>query len=557
MRRAAGALVAAVALCAAVPSCRDSASCDSCGTLLVAVTADADVLVPAFSRTTMGPQVGDQLFLKLADLGLDLNTLGDSGFRPQLARAWTFEDSLTLSFEIDPRARWQDGAPVNAHDIAFTFAVYADPAAGAPARTLLAEISSVTARDDRVAVFRFKHRYAEQFYDATYHMRILPRHLLDSIPRTRLASHPFMRQPIGNGPYRFVSWRANESIELAADTAFFLGRPGISRVVWRINSGAFETALTQLVAGEADFMEYLGGPENVTRARGAEHLRIVKYTSPGYAYLGLNLWDPRDLKRPHPIFGDREMRRALSQAVDRNAIRETVFGEYAALALGPTSRLTAIGNDSTLPRIDPDPVAAQSTFERLGWRDSDGDGFRERQGRKLGFTIIYPTSSDTRRRAALMLQEQLKQVGVDAEVVGQELNIFSTSQHSRKFDAALITWNDDPTPSTIRQTWLSRAIGDVNYVGYGNPRFDALIMRAVYAPDRATAMARYHDAFTVIIEDAPGIWLWNPIQAAGIDRRYDNVTIRPDQWSATLAEWRVAPGEQTARDRVVATARPD
>src|ERR1051326_5865188 len=122
MRRVAvRSLASAVLLCSAFGACQEAAKCDACGTMVTVVTGGADVLVPAFTQTSIGYQTGDLVFLKLADLGLGLNTLGDSGFVPRLARSWKFEDSVTLAFELDPRARWQDGVPVTAADVAFTF----------------------------------------------------------------------------------------------------------------------------------------------------------------------------------------------------------------------------------------------------------------------------------------------------------------------------------------------------------------------------------------------------------------------------------------------------
>src|SRR2546423_1473757 len=84
-----------------------------------------------------------------------------------------------------------------------------------------------TPGDAATAVFRFHERYPEMFYDAVYHMRILPAHLLRSVPREQWKTAPFGRQPLGDGPYRFVSWQAAQSLELVADSTFFLGRPAI------------------------------------------------------------------------------------------------------------------------------------------------------------------------------------------------------------------------------------------------------------------------------------------------------------------------------------------
>src|SRR5260221_9882861 len=87
------------------------------------------------------------------------------------------------------------------------------------------------------------------FYDAVYHMRILPAHLLRGVPRDQCKTASFGRQPVGDGPYRFVSWKAGQTIELVADSTFFLGRPGIRRLILRFTPD-LQGAVTRLVADE-------------------------------------------------------------------------------------------------------------------------------------------------------------------------------------------------------------------------------------------------------------------------------------------------------------------
>ncbi|MBI4421112.1 MAG: ABC transporter permease subunit [Gemmatimonadetes bacterium] len=320
------ALSTAVLICLALAACREAGrrcTGDFCGTAIIVTAADAGVLLPPLIRSNMDIAVSDLIFLKLADIGPSMNTIGDGGFIPRLARSWRFENPLTLAFDIDPRAKWQDGPSVTAADVAFTFDIYRDTLVNSPTRPLLERITSVTARDAHTAVFKFRSAYAEQFYDAAFQMRILPKHLLDSVPRARLKSHPFVRNPVGAGPYRFVRWRAGESIELAADTAFFLGRPGLARILWRVTPD-FGAAVTQLVADEADIMEFLGGPENVARVTAAPQLRVVAYPSPALVFVQFNLRDPERPGRPHPLFGDRELRRALFMGVDRTSLVQAV-----------------------------------------------------------------------------------------------------------------------------------------------------------------------------------------------------------------------------------------
>src|SRR2546426_569632 len=225
----AGVLLGSLASCARRGACTG----DYCGTVVIAAAGEPDILLPPVTELSTSRDVYDQLFLKLADLGMSGNTIGDEDFQPQLAERWEWNGPVTLVFHLDPRARWQDGRVVTAGDVVFTYDAYTDSLVNSPFRSSLRLISAVTARDSLTAVFRFRQRYPEMFYDAVYQMRILPAHLLRTIPRDQWRSAPFGRAPVGDGPYRFVAWKAGESLELAADSTFYLGRPHIRRVIVR------------------------------------------------------------------------------------------------------------------------------------------------------------------------------------------------------------------------------------------------------------------------------------------------------------------------------------
>src|SRR6266704_5191705 len=280
---------------------------DYCGTVVFVTTPEPDILLPPASQLVVSRDIADQLFLKLADLGPSGNTIGDEDFQPLLAERWEWDTPTTLVFHLDPRARWQDGRSVTSADVAFTFDIYTDSLINSSARSALRRISAVTTRDSLTVVFRFRARYPEMFYDAVYHMRILPAHLLREVPRDQWRSATFGRSPVGDGPYRFVGWKAGESIELAADSAFFLGRPHLRRVIWRFTPDQF-VAVTQLIAGDADAVEVLVSPDNVQRARADTELATYPYKGSAYGYVGFNLAAPGDTSKPHPLFGDRDLR---------------------------------------------------------------------------------------------------------------------------------------------------------------------------------------------------------------------------------------------------------
>lgn len=545
-RRWGGFLAAALATsaCAPEPACEEW-----CGTIVVAAAAEPGTLFPPATRGDVEFSLASLIFERLATVGPEMNTFGDRGFVPELARSWESEDDRTILVHLDPEARWHDGVPVTAHDVVFTFEVFRDPVVNSTQRPRLAHIVSVTARDSLTVVVRYDRPYPEQLYDAVYHTWIIPRHLLDTVPRDRLRSHPFGRQPVGSGPFRFVRWEPAAFVELAADSTYRRGRPGVPRIIWRVTADA-PTAVTQLLAEEADVLSQLPRPEDAERVQRAPHLAIHPYPMPVYSYIAFNARDPADLTRPHPLFADRELRRALSMAVDRGAIIQTVLGPNGGvIPAGPVSPVMGIWSD-TLPRIPFDTVAARQLLERLGWEDRDGDGTRERRGRRLAFDLLVPSSSIPRVRAAQIVQDQLRRIGVAVAITELEYNTFDQRGHAGRFDAYFGALAQDPSPSSLADTWTTSAIGGLNYPRYSNPAFDQLVAAAQRELDPDRALGLWHQAVAAIVADAPAIWVYAPFPRAAIHRRLQNVTLRRDLWSATMWTWRVDAARMLERDRI-------
>jgi peptide/nickel transport system substrate-binding protein len=258
------------------------------GTVVIATGADAETLFPPLAQGLTARQVVDLVFEPLAELGADLNTVGDAGFRPRLARAWRWApDSLSIAFALDPRARWHDGAPVTAEDVRFTFAVYRDSAVASPAAADVAGVDSVTAPDAHTAVFWFARRSSEQFYTAAARLRIVPAHLLAGVPRADFAAAPFARHPVGSGRFRFARWDPQRRLELVADSTHPLGRPRLDRVVWLVAPSP-PAAFNLLLSGAADVLEAVR-PEQLAAVARRPELTTIAYPGLQYGFLVFNL----------------------------------------------------------------------------------------------------------------------------------------------------------------------------------------------------------------------------------------------------------------------------
>ena len=540
-----------VLVVAALAACERRGGCTGpyCGTLINAAVAEPGTLLPPSSEDVVANDIDEQLFLKLADVGMSENTLGDEDFQPLLAQKWEWDGPLTLVFHLDPRARWHDGRPVTAADVEFTFNAYTDSAVASPYRPKLHRIASVTQRDSLTAVFRFRERYPEMFYDAVYHMRILPAHLLRPVPRDQWRTAPFGRQPVGDGPYRFVHWQPAQSIELVADSTFFLGRPGIRRLIWRFTPN-LQVAVQQVIADQADIREQLVTPDNRDRAREAKQLAIYPFRGNVYTFLSFNQRAADDTTKPHPIFSDREIRRALAMAVDRASLVKSALGDLGKVPPGPMSSLLGIW-DPDIRQLPYDTAQAARILSAHGWRDHDGDGVRDKDGQPLAFHILVPTTSVLRKQYALLLQEQFRAIGVHVEVDAVEGAVVNDRVRTGKFDTAILSRGNDPSPgSGIAQSWTRAGFGGSNFGRYYNADFERLVDRAVTATKRDEARAWWRRAMETINADAPGIFLYSLENVGAVHKRVENVQFRPDSWAALLRTWRIPPDRLIDRDRV-------
>jgi peptide/nickel transport system substrate-binding protein len=519
---------------------------DPGGTVVIAVGADPDILLPPLTNTSTGRLVADQIFERLAELPASGVTSDEAGYQPRLAQRWTWaRDRLSLAFHLNPRARWHDGRPVRAQDVAFSFRISKDSTTGSTISAALRRIDSVTVRDPLTAVFWFSQRYPNQFFDATYQVFIVPEHHFRDASLTTLRSHPFGRRPVGSGRFRFVSWQPNQRLELIADTLNYRGRPLLDRLILSV-APDYNGALARVLSGEADFLELVRAP-NIAEIAGQRHLQLQPYPNLQYAFL---LFNQREKgTTPHPLFSDVNIRRAVAMSLDRPALVRNVMDSLGKAGIGPAPRGLPT-SDSTVRQPPYDPAGARRLLDSLGWRPGE-DGVRMKDGRPLRFTLIAPTSSQNRVRMATLIQEALRQVGIRVDVEQMDQNAMSARLRARDFDAVMQALATDPVPDAILQSWGTASIPrGGNYGAYSNPAFDALIDSGAATSNPRRARAYLRRAYQTILNDVPAVWLYEPVLLAAKHRRIRTPNMRVDAWWVGLPEWHIPPSERIARDRI-------
>ena len=531
-------------LCLAGPLAGQTGRRDT-GTITIVIGAEPTMPIPTWSSGKANADVGNLLFVPLARLGRKLVTTDEKSFEPALARRWTRRDSLTLVFDLDQRAKWQDGEPVTSRDVVWSLNRARDSTVSPTYALLLREIRSVTADGPFRVVVAFKRAYAEQMFDAVYHAPPLPAHLLDTIPAGRLTSSAFASKPVGDGPYKWVALEPGQRLELAANPDFFLGRPRLERVIFLIARAA-EAQLNLILDGTADAYEAPLVPRQITPIIEKPELRISTRPSliAGYLLFNQKAWGDRS--KPHPILADPEVRRAIGMALDRNGLVKAVFGPYAGVIDGP------MGQASWVRRVGPklpgaNLAGARRILAQRGWTDSDGDGILDRNGAPLTLRLSYPGSSMPRVLFAEPIQAALRQAGIGIELLRLDGAVWSDRRARGEFDIDLSQVLLDPTPAGLVQSWSCAGIGGTNVASVCDPAFDRALDIAIHAGPEAPD--RWRDAIRILQSSNPAVFLYSPAGTAVVHTRYRDVSIRPESVWADLWRWSVDPAQRLARDQ--------
>lgn len=487
-----------------------SAAAESYGDrILFGSIGEASNLIPYLTSDSASHEVADMLYVAPLRYNKDLQP------EPWAAEAWSMEEGGRLMrFTLRKGILWEDGRELTAEDVAFTYRLIIDPATGSPYAEDFLRIKELRVLDR----YSFEARY-EQFFSravSSWMSPILPKHVLEG---QNIRTTPFARKPVGAGPYRLKSWEPGSRITLAASPTYFEGKPHISEVVYRIIPDS-ATMFMETRAGRLDVMN-LSPLQYLRQTSGPlwqEGFHKYRYLASVYVFLGFNL--------EHPFFRDIRVRRAVSSAIDRDEIVKGVLLGQGVPAFGPF-KPGSWAYHPTLRPVARDVAAARALLAEAGFRDTDGDGVLEKDGRPLAFTILTNQGNEQRILTATVIQSQLRAVGIDVRIRTVEWAAFIREFVNKgRFDAVILGWTITQDPD-IFQVWHSSQAHDngLNFTRYKNPELDRLLEEARATPDQAVRTRLYARVQEILAEDQPYCFLFVPYALPVVQRRF--MGIRP------------------------------
>lgn len=504
------------------------------GTVVIGALADIDNWNPYLTGSSFGDDLLSLLYPTLAVEQPDYRAHPPS-FRPGLATSWEFSpDRLSLTFHLRPKARWSDGAPVTAEDVAYSWKVQVSPELGWPSAEIKENITSVEAFDEHTVRFHFRHSYPYQLMDVN-DGPIVPAHAWKSIPPATWEDVDWTRHSLSAGPFRFAAHEPQQQITLERNPTYWRdGFPRLDRVVWRVLPDQ-SNLLVQLKTGAIDLMEAVP-PREAEHVRVHPRLRLIVFPDRSYGYVG---WNNRD-----PLFRDPDVRRALTLAIDRNAILDSVLRGYGRIAVGPVLS-TMWAFDRELHPLPYDPQAARDLLAKAGWKDHDGDGLLDRRGKTFRFELMTNAGNDVREDICLLIKDQLQRVGIDAEPRFVEWGAMNSRLRRGRFQAYVSAWREG-TQVDLTPVWHSAPPGQptFNFVGYHNPKVDRLLDEADSKGTIEDQKPYFLEIQRIITSDQPYTFLYEGERLDGLNRRVHGAVINDASPYFNLEEWWVAEARQ-------------
>ncbi len=498
------------------------------GTVVVAEVSDFDAFNALVSTDYDTNQVMDNmLFMPLVRLDEEM------GFQPYLADSlWLSDDGLSLTFRIREGATWHDGVPVTADDVVWTYEMMVNDEVAYANRQYVQYVKSAVRVDDRTVRFDFTEVHSDPVIDFI-DWNPMPKHLLGDIAPAELRNAPFNRDPVGNGPFRFVSWSANQEAIFEANEDFVLGRPHLDRVVFRVIPEQ-TTQLTELLTGGIDFMRAVP-PAEMARVEESPQVETIVYPARSYSYLAWNL--------RNPLFEDVSVRRALTMAIDRQQIVDALLYGYGRIAVTDVMPFQWEFNESLEP-WPYDPDRAREILAEAGWEDHDGDGVIDKDARPFRFILETNQGNDLREDIIVIVQSNLAEVGIDVQPRLTEWNTLIDRLKRKEFEAAVSGWSVDFKFDPTEVMSCGAIEAKYNYPSFCNPKADSLMQLALTTLDREEARPLWDEYQRIIHEEQPYTFLYYLEERVGVNGRLEGIEADARGHLISVADWWIPESEQ-------------
>jgi peptide/nickel transport system substrate-binding protein len=435
-------------------------------------------------------------------------------------------DGLSYTLRMRPGLTWDDGQPCTLRDWIFTWKWITDPKNGAPNTSGWKEIDAVTATDDTTAVVQLKRLYLPFVAETLTGWPMVPEHIQSTI-----SSEAFGRKPVGNGPFKFVEWVSGDHITLTRNPLYWRDpKAHLDTLIFKIVPDR-NTVIAQARIGDIDIgVDYTEA--QIPEMSNIANVALMITTPPIYERYHFTMVSADDIARPHPMFGDMRVRKALTLAVDRQSVIDNVLFGKAKIARNELDN-TAYENTSIVDDLF-DPDRARQLLDDAGWLPGP-DGIRVKDGVRLSFTNGTTSGNQTRETIQVLVQSNFRDVGAEMTIANAPASTFFGSYSegagflARKLDMVGFTNGIPSVDPNLRDFWHSDAIptadhpSGFNSSGLSDSNLDRLLDAQLTELDSSKRTELLKVAQQLIHDDYPMIPLYDRLVINSVSSRVHGV----------------------------------
>ena len=525
--------------------------------ITVGIDGDFDHLNPLLIQLSLSREVCTLIFPSLTKPSYDAQK-GNIEFKPNAAESWEFsDDGKKAVFYLKKNAVWEDGVPLTSHDFKFSYRLYANPQIASTRQDYLNDLllsddgsidfeKGVETPDDHTLILNFNKPMAPSIIlDHFNDLMPVAKHVFEPIPpgeiRMRAAETPI----IGAGPFKVKKWLRQQTLVLASNGKSTLPHPALISNMSFIIVPEYTTRLSMLKSGQLDALISAGGvnPKDLPELKRTNPDIVVKPVKNRYfdsiVWLTIDGEAYRNRKeiKPNVFFGDKKVRQAMTHAIDRQAIIDGFMGpEHATIVNSSLSPAYEAIADRSLDAYAYNPQKAQSLLGEAGWEPGP-DGIMQKNGTKFSIVLAAPAGNPRRNYAATIIQQNLRELGIECELKIAEKLVFNKSQNEFRYDAALSGLAAETLPFQLIIWGSDFENRPFNSSAFQNAELDRVISRLSTPLPESENFRLWKQYQKILHEEQPRTFLYYYDELEGFNNRVNNVEVNLLSTLYNAYEW--------------------
>lgn len=463
-------------------------------TFTYASTSDVVGLSPILMNDSPSANVTEQVYEQLFQRNVETMEI-----EPKLAESYETPDENTWVIKLKEGIKFHDGTPFNAEAVKYTFDKLRDPATAAPRASLLEPVDTINVLDEYTVEIKTKYPYGAFLASLSHTNAAI-------VSPTADQKQDLMKEPVGTGPFKFVSWTPGDQIVLEANEDYWGGAPDLKKVVYKVVP-EISTAISMLQTGEVQFIDNLP-TEQIKRIESLDNVNIEKMEGSPVYFLAFN--------QLREVNQDPEFREAVASAMDRDAF---------------VSKLNGLG-------VRSDSVIGPKVFGYDASEDKAGTPYDLEKAKSLVEKNGYgnkPIKLLTANRSnyilmAEIVQAQLTEAGFNVQIESMEWATFLDAALAGDYDLTFLSWSNVTGDGSelFYPNFHSDNIGSSNRAQYSNPAFDKLVEESRTTVDQDERKALLDKANRLMMDENAVVVMYHGVVTAALDKAYTGLELDPN-----------------------------